>query len=370
MSDGRRRSPTKCGPAGVGLVGAARSCSSRSCASASSCASRKRCSGCSCSPSCWPPASASRSATGPPDVVNVAATEPAVAASLARTAGAVGRVVRPCRRRATRLRAGRGRAAGRTAAPTALSSYRYDDTNPKAGPRARWPTTRIQRAAGRDRSGAGQRSNVVREAGSRYIDFLVPGLVGIDMMGSGIWGLGFAIVDARRQQADSSGCSPRRCRARDTCSPICSGAMLILCVEVGAFRRLRRAGFRRAGARSLVATGRAVRALVALVQRARPAAGVARADDRRRVRPHEPRHAADVDSLRRVLLGAPLPRDRPALHHRPAAHGDHRRAARAHAAGCRRLPRSARSWVSSARGSSYVSRWRCGCSAGDDDRVG
>jgi ABC-type multidrug transport system permease subunit len=35
------------------------------------------------------------------------------------------------------------------------------------------------------------------EPGSRYIDFLVPGLVGMGLMGGGMWGVGFAIVDMR-----------------------------------------------------------------------------------------------------------------------------------------------------------------------------
>jgi ABC-type multidrug transport system permease subunit len=39
----------------------------------------------------------------------------------------------------------------------------------------------------------------VEEAGARYVDFVVPGLLGMNLMGSGIWGLGFAIVDARRK---------------------------------------------------------------------------------------------------------------------------------------------------------------------------
>jgi ABC-type multidrug transport system permease subunit len=39
----------------------------------------------------------------------------------------------------------------------------------------------------------------VREAGSRYIDFVVPGLLGMTIMGGGIWGLGFSIVDQRRR---------------------------------------------------------------------------------------------------------------------------------------------------------------------------
>ena len=40
----------------------------------------------------------------------------------------------------------------------------------------------------------------VRERGSRYIDFLVPGLLGMNLMGTGIWGVGFAIVDQRRKK--------------------------------------------------------------------------------------------------------------------------------------------------------------------------
>jgi ABC-2 type transport system permease protein len=39
----------------------------------------------------------------------------------------------------------------------------------------------------------------VREKGSRYIDFVVPGLLGMNIMAGGIWGLGFAIVEARRR---------------------------------------------------------------------------------------------------------------------------------------------------------------------------
>jgi ABC-type multidrug transport system permease subunit len=35
------------------------------------------------------------------------------------------------------------------------------------------------------------------EVGSRYIDFLVPGLLGMNLMGGGLWGVGFATVDMR-----------------------------------------------------------------------------------------------------------------------------------------------------------------------------
>ena len=37
------------------------------------------------------------------------------------------------------------------------------------------------------------------EKGSRYIDFLFPGLLGMNLMGTGIWGIGFAIADVRRR---------------------------------------------------------------------------------------------------------------------------------------------------------------------------
>lgn len=54
----------------------------------------------------------------------------------------------------------------------------------------------IQRGAGR----ADPRPTAKREMtakGSRYIDFLVPGLLGMNLMGTGMWGIGFSIVNAR-----------------------------------------------------------------------------------------------------------------------------------------------------------------------------
>jgi ABC-type multidrug transport system permease subunit len=41
---------------------------------------------------------------------------------------------------------------------------------------------------------------LMREPGSRYIDFLLPGLLGMNLMGSSIWGLAFGVVDARRKK--------------------------------------------------------------------------------------------------------------------------------------------------------------------------
>ena len=54
----------------------------------------------------------------------------------------------------------------------------------------------LQRAAGR-RDTVLTRDHTAHEPGSRYIDFLVPGLLGMGLLGGGMWGVGFAIVDMR-----------------------------------------------------------------------------------------------------------------------------------------------------------------------------
>ncbi len=44
------------------------------------------------------------------------------------------------------------------------------------------------------------RDNKIETSGSRYIDFLIPGLIGMNLMGSGMWGVGFAVVYARTRK--------------------------------------------------------------------------------------------------------------------------------------------------------------------------
>jgi len=77
--------------------------------------------------------------------------------------------------------------------------YRYDDTNPEGRAAHLLADRAIQRAAGRV-DPISTSDELLREPGSRYIDFLVPGLLGMNLMGSAIWSLGFAIVDARRKK--------------------------------------------------------------------------------------------------------------------------------------------------------------------------
>lgn len=77
-------------------------------------------------------------------------------------------------------------------------TYVLDATRPEARLARLLADDRLQRGAGRaDPVAIGERQ--VREPGSRYIDFLIPGLLGMNIMGGGMWGIGFSIVDARRK---------------------------------------------------------------------------------------------------------------------------------------------------------------------------
>jgi ABC-2 type transport system permease protein len=77
--------------------------------------------------------------------------------------------------------------------------YRFDTERPESRTARLLVDDALQRAAGRG-DPVGVTDRQVREPGSRYVDFVVPGLLGMNLMGSGIWGLGFAIVDARRKK--------------------------------------------------------------------------------------------------------------------------------------------------------------------------
>jgi ABC-2 type transport system permease protein len=77
--------------------------------------------------------------------------------------------------------------------------YHYDDTNPEGRNARMQADIAVQQSAGRTDPVAAQ-DQFMREAGSRYIDFLIPGLLGMNLMGGSIWSMGFAIVDARRRK--------------------------------------------------------------------------------------------------------------------------------------------------------------------------
>jgi ABC-type multidrug transport system permease subunit len=77
--------------------------------------------------------------------------------------------------------------------------YHFDDTRPDARTARRIVDDAIQRAAGRA-DPVPATEEPLRETGSRYIDFVIPGMIGMGIMANSIWGLGFVIVDARRRK--------------------------------------------------------------------------------------------------------------------------------------------------------------------------
>lgn len=77
--------------------------------------------------------------------------------------------------------------------------YRYDSTRTESRLARLEVDAALQVARGRtDRFAVVDQR--VAEPGSRYIDFLIPGLLGMNLMGSGMWGVGFAVVMARSKR--------------------------------------------------------------------------------------------------------------------------------------------------------------------------
>ena len=75
-------------------------------------------------------------------------------------------------------------------------TFWYDPTRPESRSARLLVNDALQRAAGRsDPREVATRE--IHEKGSRYIDYLVPGLLGMNLMGTGIWGIGFSIVNSR-----------------------------------------------------------------------------------------------------------------------------------------------------------------------------
>ena len=108
--------------------------------------------------------------------------------------------------------------------------YRFDDTRPEATVARLRVDNALQQAAGRGQA-LGTSDQVVRERGSRYIDFLLPGLLGMNLMGSGIWGSGFAIVDARKKKLLKRLAATPMSRADYLASFLCA-QLVMLCLEV------------------------------------------------------------------------------------------------------------------------------------------
>ena len=105
-------------------------------------------------------------------------------------------LVLPADEARTALRVGRVDLLVRPGSPL---TYEFDPLRPESRLARLEVDQAVQRAAGRADPVAVQEEKVT-EPGSRYVDFLVPGLIGVDIMSSGMWGVGYVIVDDRQKK--------------------------------------------------------------------------------------------------------------------------------------------------------------------------
>ncbi|MGB6481516.1 MAG: ABC transporter permease [Candidatus Sulfotelmatobacter sp.] len=109
--------------------------------------------------------------------------------------------------------------------------YRYDPARPESVLARAEVDDALQAAAGRKNVVA---TSVVTssEPGSRYIDFLIPGLLGMNLMNSGMWGIGFALVDMRQRKLLKRfvGTPMRR---SDFLLALMSSRLVLMIIEIG-----------------------------------------------------------------------------------------------------------------------------------------
>jgi len=83
--------------------------------------------------------------------------------------------------------------------PGTPPTYRFDPARPESKLARLAVDAALQRAAGRaDRFTAGEET--IEAVGARYIDWLIPGLLGMNIMGTGMWSIGFSVVWARTRR--------------------------------------------------------------------------------------------------------------------------------------------------------------------------
>ena len=85
---------------------------------------------------------------------------------------------------------------GKTGGDRPEFRYRFDPTRPESAMARLVADDALQRAFGRSDPVA-IRDRTIEEPGSRYIDFLIPGLIALNTMGGGLWGIGFLLVNFR-----------------------------------------------------------------------------------------------------------------------------------------------------------------------------
>lgn len=115
--------------------------------------------------------------------------------------------------------------------PDGSFTYYYDPARPESVLSRAEIDAALQSAAGRKDSIATS-SHSSSEPGSRYIDFLIPGLLGMNLMNSGMWGIGFALVDMRqRKLLKRYVATPMR--RGDFLLAIMTSRLLLMVIEIG-----------------------------------------------------------------------------------------------------------------------------------------
>jgi ABC-2 type transport system permease protein len=115
--------------------------------------------------------------------------------------------------------------------PDGSYAYYYDPARPESVLSRAEIDAKLQSAAGRQDALATSAQSS-SEPGSRYIDFLIPGLLGMNLMNSGMWGVGFALVEMRqRKLLRRFVATPMR--RSDFLLALASSRLVLMVIEVG-----------------------------------------------------------------------------------------------------------------------------------------
>ena len=109
--------------------------------------------------------------------------------------------------------------------------YRYDPSRQESVLSRAEVDDALQAAAGR-KDPLPTSSVTSIEPGSRYIDFLIPGLLGMNLMNSGMWGIGFALVEMRQRKLLKRYVATPMPRT-DFLLALMSSRLVLMIVEVG-----------------------------------------------------------------------------------------------------------------------------------------
>ena len=117
--------------------------------------------------------------------------------------------------------------------PNAAGSftYHYDPARPESALSRAQVDATLQAAAGR-KDTLTTSALASSEPGSRYIDFLIPGLIGMSLMNSGMWGIGFSLVDMRQRKLMKRFVATPM-RRSDFLLAVMSSRLILMVIEVG-----------------------------------------------------------------------------------------------------------------------------------------